>query len=230
MRIRQWLMLALVLTMAGCESFCTYLTNCGTFTFTGTTFDTTSSNGLDMNLSFDFDPAACGSGCTCDPVAYIQIVRTVDQDTGTFIFPSTEKQDRANANGWYIDRLAGKIWGYYGRNDDGSFASTLDPGTETDPAILFDVPSRGEVEPWIDIWWQAVSVPVCIQAGSACENRLTGYYFWSWTVDPAGVTGGPIHGTAWEDHDGEVDSAVAEWNVQAPTLGKNAFPAFSRLP
>jgi len=230
MRIKQWLVLALVLTMAGCDSFCTRITSCGVFTFTGTKVDTSSSNGLDMNLSFDFNPADCGSGCSCDPVAYIQIVRTVDLETSTYIYPSAEKEDRANANGWYIDRLEGKIWGFYGRNDDGSFASTLDTGTENDPAILFDAPNRPEAEPWINIWWQAVSVPVCIQHDSACENKLLGYYFWSWTVSTSGVTSDPIHAIAWEDQDGEVDSAVTEWNTQAPGLGKNTFPAFSRLP
>lgn len=230
MRIKHWLVLALVLSLSGCQSFCTRITSCGIFTFTGTKVDTPETNGLDMNLSFDFNPADCGSNCSCDPVAYIQIVRTVSLDDSSFIFPSSEKQDRANANGWYIDRIPGMKWGYYGRNDDGSFAGNLDPGTENDPAILFDGPNRPEAQPWIHIWWQAVSVPVCIQSGSGCENKLLGYYFWSWMVDSAGVTSDPIHAIAWEDQDGEVDTAVAGWNTQAPGLGKHTFPAFTRLP
>lgn len=229
MRIKRWLIYVLALTMAGCISDCKPLTGCGIFTFTGSKVDTATANGLDMNLSFDFNPADCGSGCTCDPVAYIQIVRTVDQENGTFIFPSSEKEERANPNGWYIDRLEGKIWGYYGRNDDGTFASTLDPGSDTENAVLFDAPSRSESEPWIDIWWQAVSVPVCIQEGSGCKDKLLGYYFWSWQVDPSGVTSDPIHMRAWESHDAEVNSAVEGWNAQAPGLGKNVFPSFSKL-
>ena len=160
MRLKHWLALLVVMSMAGCSSFCAKIPSCGIFTFTGSKVDTSSVNGLDMNLSFDFNPTAdCGSNCSCNTVAYIQIVRTVDMEDSTYIYPSAEKEGRANGNGWYIDRLEGKKWGYYGRNDDGTFASTLDPGSENDPAILFDAPSRGEAEPWIDIWWQAVSVP-----------------------------------------------------------------------
>jgi hypothetical protein len=36
------------------------------------------------------------------------------------------------------------------------------------------------------------------------------------TIAPAGI----------ED---AFDDAVSEWNTQAPTLGKNTFPAFTRL-
>jgi hypothetical protein len=207
---------------------CTSLKRCGEFTFTGTKVDTSDQNGIDMNVSFDFNPADCGSPCTCNPVCYIQIVRTVDMETFTYIYPSSEKQDRATANGWYIDRLEGKKWGYYGRNDDGSFASTLDPGSETDPAILFDGPRR-QSEPWLNIWWEAVSVPVCIQSGSGCANKLLGYYFWSWLVDTAGTVTGIVNAVAWEPLEQETDAAVGRWNAQAPGLGKNTFPAFTRL-
>jgi hypothetical protein len=200
---------------------------CGDFTFTGATVDGATQNGVDMDVSFDFDPAECGSTCTCSLVAYIQIVRTVDLEDFTYIYPSSEKADRATADGWYIDRIANRIWGYYGRNDDGTFATTLDPGSDTDPATLFDSPRRGQSEPWLSIWWQAVSVPVCIDNGSTCANRLVGAYFWSWLVDEDGAVPGIINGVAWEPLPDAVDEAVAEWNIQAPTLGKNTFPAFT---
>lgn len=214
-----------ILMMTACRP----IEPCGEFTFTGEVQDTASANGVDMNLSFDFEPETCHSVCTCDLVCYVQMVRTVDWEDFTYIYPSTEKEDRATASGWYIDRLAGKIWGYYGRNNDGSFAGTLDPGSETDPAVLFDAPSRGEAEPWLEIWWQAVSVPVCIDKGSGCLNDLLGYYFWSWLVDDAGTVPGIIRGLAWKNLDDAFDDAVLEWNAQAPGLGKNPFPAFTRL-
>ena len=210
-------------------SSCAPIPRCGDFTFTGDKVDNREVNGVDMNVSFDFNPETCGSNCTCNPVAYIQIVRTVDMESFAYIYPSEEKEDRATANGWYIDRLEGKIWGYYGRNNDGSFAANLEPGSETEPAILFDGPQRPEEEPWIQIWWQAVSVPACIQAGSGCENKLLGYYFWSWLVDNVGAVSDPVHAVAWKPLENEVDAAVGEWNIQAPGLGKNTFPAFARL-
>ena len=225
MRLRHVPLSIALLTLSSCAS----IPKCGDFTFTGDKVDTREVNGVDMNVSFDFNPETCGSNCTCNPVAYIQVVRTVDMESFAYIYPSEEKEDRATANGWYIDRLEGKIWGYYGRNDDGSFAATLEPGSETEPAILLDGPQRPEEEPWIQIWWQAVSVPACIQAGSGCENELLGYYFWSWLVDNVGAVSDPVHAVAWKPLEDEVDAAVGEWNIQAPGLGKNTFPAFSRL-
>jgi len=206
---------------------CCPIPPCGDFTFTGTKVDTSTSNGVNMNVSFDFNPHECGSKCTCDPVCYVQIVRTVDLEDGTYHYPSSEKSDRATDDGWYLDRLAGRIWGYYGRNDDGSFASHLDTGSEVDPAILYDSPRRPEAEPWLGIWWQAVSVPVCIDEDSDCENHLLGYYFWSWSVNDDGEVTGIIDTLAWEPLDTAFDEGVDEWNAQAPSLGKNTFPAFT---
>ena len=229
MRKRSIPLFILVLLMASCNDLCTRIPKCGNFSFNGTKFDTSSSNGLDMSLGFDFNPGDCGSRCTCNLVCYIQIVRTVDMETFTYVYPSAEKQDRATANGWYIDRLEGKKWGYYGRNDDGSFAGNLIPGSDVNVATLLDGPRRPEDEPWLNIWWQAVSTPVCIQQNSGCENKLLGYYFWSWFASDTGVVNGPIDAIAWQPLEGEVDLAVTRWNAQAPGLGKNNFPAFSRL-
>jgi hypothetical protein len=209
---------------------CDPIEPCGTFDFEGTVDDGAGENSLPMSLAFDFDPAACGPADTCTLVAYVQIVRTVDMEDFTYLYPSSEKEDRATGNGWYIDRVAGKIWGYYGRNDNGSFASNLSPGSDTTDATLFDTPSRPEVEPWLDMFWQAVSVPVCLDGGSSYSDNLLGYYFWSWLVDSAGTATGPLAFTGQEFHHDEVDAAVGEWNAQAPGLGKNQFPAFNRAP
>lgn len=211
--------------LVGCET----LQPCGDFEFTGTEFDTAASNGVDMDVAFDFEPTDCGCNCTCDEIPYVQIVRTWSFEDAQPLYPSTEKAQRATTNGWYIDRIAGRIWGYYGRNDDGTFASYLTPGSNTVDAVLRDSPRRPQMDPWLDIWWQAVSVPVCIDSGAPCENRLLGYYFWSWLVDDAGTVTGIIDLNAWERLDDEVLDAVGEWNTQAPGLGKNQFPTFSRM-
>lgn len=220
------LIVAAVLLLPACDP----IDPCGTFDFQGTISDGADSNGLDMSVAFDFDPAACGPSDACDLVAYVQIVRTVDMEDFIFLYPSSEKEDRATADGWYIDRVANKIWGYYGRNDDGTFGSNLDPGSDTSDATLFDFPNRTEAEPWLDIFWQAVSVPVCLDEGSTYANNLLGYYFWSWLVDESGTAAGPLDFLAPEGRHEDVDEAVAEWNTQAPGLGKNQFPAFTRAP
>ena len=224
----KWNLLALgvvLVLLAGCA----IVEPCGTFEFNGTAVDTSSENGVNMSVSYDFAPGDCESTCTCDPVVYVQIVRTVDWQTFAYLYPSTEKQNRATNEGWYIDRIANRVWGYYGRNDDGSFASYLTPGSDVNLATLQDSPRRPESEPWLGIWWQAVSVPVCIEEGSACENNLLGYYFWSWFVEDTGVVAGVWDWIAGPTLADAVDDAVAEWNPQALALGKNAFPAFTRL-
>jgi hypothetical protein len=209
---------------------CTPINPCGTFTFQGTANDTSALNGITMSLGFHFDPAVCNANCTTNTIAYIQMVRTYSLADGTYSYISEEHQARAIAYGWYVDRLSGKAWGYYGRNDDGTFAGNLTPGNNTTNAVLFDAPKRDDS--MRSIWWQAVSAPVSIDGGAnSCNNTFLGYYYWSWVVDDAGhVTDGSIiDGVAWKDLHLVMDDAVAAWNAQAPGLGHNAFPAFTKL-
>lgn len=219
-------LLGLALTFSSCEK----IDPCGTFTFTGEASDGDDLNGLDMDISFAFDPELCASDCSADKICYIQIVRTYNFDDGTYSYISEEHEARAIDYGWYVDRLSGKAWGYYGRNDDGTFAGTLTPGDNDSPAILVDFPKRNDDTR--EIWWQAVSAPVSIDGGeNSCNNNFLGYYFWSWFVDEDGVVTNDhvIDGVAWENLHTTVDDAVAAWNTQAPDLDHNLFPAFDKL-
>lgn len=229
MRWRMVPLFIVLLLAASCNQLCTPVQKCGDFSFSGTTFHNSSSNGANVSVNFSFNPGSCNSSCTCNPVCEVQIVRTVALDDSTYLYPSSEKQDRATDQGWYVDRLAGKIWGYYGRNNDGSFAPNLTPGSETSPTILTDAPNRPASAPYLHIWWQAVDAPVCIQANSGCANKLLGYYFWSWLVDSSGAVSGPVDAVAWDPLQSQVDAAVVKWNAQAPGLGKNVFPPLTRL-
>lgn len=202
---------------------------CGAFAFTGAPH---SDSGISMELDFDFNPATCGSSCTCDPVAYVQIVRIIDLDTGDFLAPNSDQANRtvtgrpqATLNGWAVDRLSGRVWGYYGRNNDGTFGSLVTPGSDTTVATLRDTPSGWPASTWFD----AVSVPVCIQPGSGCSNNLLGYYYWLFAVNAGGTTGAPFHEIGVDWNKDSVDEAVLEWNNDAPGLGKNSFPASKRL-
>jgi hypothetical protein len=223
------LMLALVaLVLSGCG---TPTGPCGAFTFAGAPHG---SRGITMTLNFDFNPATCSApACTCNTIAYVQIVRIVDLTTGNYLSPNTEQTNRivtgraaATSNGWAVDRLSGRVWGYYGRNNDGTFATTLTPGSNTTDAILRDVPSGWPDQSWFD----AVSVPVCIDASAACVNQLAGYYYWLFIVGTGGTVGDPLHriGVTWNRD--SFDEAVIEWNADAPGLGKNVFPTFTRMP
>jgi hypothetical protein len=218
---------ALLMVMSGCGPS---TVPCGTFTFTGTPH---TNRGITMTLDHNFNPAACSApACTCNTIAYVQIVRIIDQNTGNFLSPNSEQTNRIVTgratqalNGWAVDRLSGRIWGYYGRNNDGTFASTLTPGNNTTAATLRDTPSGWPDQSWFD----AVSVPVCIAAGSSCVNQLTGFYYWLFVVGAGGSVGDPVHMIAVEWHRDAVSESIIEWNNDAPGLGKNAFPAFTRM-
>jgi len=204
---------------------------CGNFTFTGSPI---TNGGIDCQVSFSFNTATCGAAaCTCNTIAYVQIVRIIDRDTGNFLQPHSEQTNRmvlGNAttafNGWAVDRLFGRVWGYYGRNNDGTFASTLTTGSNTSAAILRDTPSGWAVNNWFD----AVSVPVCIAAGSSCVDRLLGYEYWLFIVDPDGSGSDPFSEIGREWHRDAFNLAVAQWNTDASGLGKNSFPTMTPLP
>jgi len=159
-------------------------------------------------------------------------VRILDTDTGEYIAPSSEQKARivtgqadATQDGWAVDRIDGRVWGYYARNNDGSFASYLTTGSNSTPAVLGDGPSG-----WPDnSWFDAVDVPVCIDPNSSCSNNLLGYYYWLFVVAPGGTTGDPINEIGVEWNPSAVDLAIAQWNATAPGVGKNVFPAFTRM-
>lgn len=202
---------------------------CGTFSFTGSP---NGARGENISTTFSFSPGTCNSNCQTNTIAYIQIVRIIDRDTGDFLAPTSQQQARivtgqpdATSNGWAVDRIDGRVWGYYARNNDGTFASYLTTGSNTSPAILGDGPSG-----WPDSsWFDAVDVPVCIDAKSSCVNNLLGYYYWLFVVDTGGGTGAPINEVGVDWMQTSVDLAVAMWNTTAPGVGKNVFPAFTRM-
>lgn len=226
------LLLAFVASAALLSGCGTPIKPCGTFTFTGTPDSPNTSGGIGLSDSFAFSPSTCGSNCVANTIAYIQIVRIIDRDTGEFLAPSSQQQARivtgqssATLNGWAVDRLDDRIWGYYGRYNDGTFASTLSPGSSTTPAILYDGPGG-----WPDSsWFDAVDVPVCIDPQSACTDKFLGYEYWLYIVGAGGSASTPFSETGVDWNATAVDLSVAQWNSVAPGVGKNVFPAFSHL-
>jgi hypothetical protein len=201
---------------------------CGTFSFSGTP----TPRGENVSVTFNFNPATCGAACTCNTIAYIQIVRVINRDTGEFLAPNSDQQNRivtgdpdATQNGWSVDRIANRQWGYYARFNDGTFDTYLTTGSNTTPAILGDGPGGFPDNTWMDF----VSVPVCIDSSAACNNALTGYWYWLFIIPPGGVTSPPFSevGVTWMQD--AFDKSVVEWNNDAPGLGKHPFPAMTRM-
>jgi len=123
-------------------------------------------------------------------------------------------------NGWAIDALEGAIQPYYGMQDDGSFQFnpaapdlySATPGSSGTPAILRDSPFSSD---WNGYEIQALSVPVCLDPGSACNNKILGYYTWGWAVADHNKSNYMRfnHGEAPTDLYVQVfDMAVQEWN------------------
>lgn len=204
---------------------------CGTFTFNGSPH---SNAGVTIDVTFAFNAATCGApATTATQIAYVQIVRIIDQNTGAFLAPNSDQQNRivtgqtqVSLNGWAIDRISNRDWGYYGRNDDGTFFSTITTGSNTTNAVLRDVPSG-----WPDrTWFDAVSVPDCLMGIATCQDRELGFYYWFFIVDSNGTASSPGDFVAREWHRDAVDLSVTEWNNDAASLGKNAFPTLSRMP
>ncbi len=70
-RAVRWLaMVSCLAVLASCET----VPPCGEFTFTGSEVDGSTVNGVDMDVSFDFDPGACGSTLRTSPT-YIRRVK-----------------------------------------------------------------------------------------------------------------------------------------------------------
>ena len=203
---------------------------CGSFTFCGLPDN---SSGENIVEGFSFAPGKCHSDCNCDTICYIQIMRAIDLDTGWPRQPSSQQYDRrvtgqSNAllNDWAVDRIDNRIWGYYGRNDNGGFSGNLQPGSNSRPAVLKDEPSNWPP----NTRFEAVDLTVCIDDASACLDKLFGYYYYRFTVQADGSTNAPLNqiGVDWNRQ--AVDLAVQAWNQWAIGLHKKPFPRLISMP
>jgi hypothetical protein len=224
---RRGLLFASLLLAISCG---TPTTPCGTFAFTGTALP--QGGGATINIGFNFGPSPCASTCNCNTICYVQVVRAIDRSTGAVLAPNSDQAARTvvdplhpTLNGWAVDRLSERNWGYYGRNNDGTFAGTLTPGSNSSTATLRDQPAGWRADDWLDF----VSVPVCIDNSSPCVSSLLGYEYWLIVVGPDGHNGDPFYEAGVDWNKDAFDAAVQMWNQTAPALGKTVFPAFTRM-
>lgn len=223
------LIASFVSVLAGCQS----TQECGTWVFTGTP----TGSSFPLSSAFTFTPADCQKDCQCDKDVMIQMTWVYDANEKTNVYASDQPQGtRSDSNGWSIDRIDGAAHGYYGLQNDGTFYSGWNtPGANGTPNTLFDQPGG-----WgANTYFYAVDVAVCYSS-RACNNRILGYYFWSYILDNNDVGQKFITAPAWKDLDTEFQSALAAWNAWAPTSGTEddgtgtlssavAFPTLSDL-
>jgi len=176
--------------------------------------DNSLANGVDVELSFTINS---GESADSDRLSgFIQIVRTQDLcGSKRFYFPSEEKRARATESGWYVDRRDGAKVPFFGH--DGSETITPSSFYEAKAKIeagwtsIMDAPYRPENRDNVGIRWEAVSVPVPIHDPE--YNRHLGFYYWSWTVDDAGVV--TAHsGLASSELIRDVEDAIIAWKAQ----------------
>lgn len=156
---------------------------CGTFSFTGAPH---ANRGVNVSVTFNFNAATCGAAaCNCNTICYIQIVRIIDRDTGNFLAPSTEQQNRIvttgtpTQNGWAVDRIDNRTWGYYARFNSGTFDTYLTTGSNTTPAILNDGPGVGPTTAGsMQSVFPSVSMPQ-LRATTAWRVITTGSSSWT---------------------------------------------------
>jgi len=211
--------LAVVLSLICLLSSCQSTLECGTWTFTGTpNTDASPNDSFPVSSAFVFNPASCGKSCQCQTDAMIQMVWVYDATDQTYLVGYGESRAWADSNGWMIDQqpLIGWAEGWYGLNNDGAtFDSGYNSvGSNGTPNTLYDDP--GGWGP--NTFFYAVDVAACFK-GDNCQNRILGYYFWSWIIDSSGVGQKFITAPAWQDLNVEFQSAVAAWNAWAPTSG-----------
>lgn len=234
MNRKTWGMLVLA---AGCVfalTACQPTLECGTWNFTGTP----TGNAFPLSSAFTFNPANCGKRCTCNQDVMIQMTWVYDETEHKNIYASDQPQGgRSDADGWNIDRVDGAAYGYYGLLNNGTFASYWNtPGANGTANTLYDEPSGWPA----NVYFYAVDVAVCHNSDT-CNNKILGYYFWSYILDSSDVGQKFITAPAWKDLDTEFQDALAAWNKWAPTSGTeddgsgvtfphaNAFPTLTDL-
>ena len=185
---------------------------CGSWVFSGTPeFDS-----FPLSSAFTFTPSTCQSNCNVQVDAMIQMMLVYDFDSRTYLYAASADQDRADANGWTIDRINGEGEGWYGLLNDGkTFSSEWNTtGSNNTPNTPYDSPGG-----WPNsTFFYALDAAICFQSDT-CANKILGYYFWSYTVDDNAKASKYIIAPAWQPLETEFQSAVAAWNSWAPASG-----------
>ena len=170
--------------------------------------------GQGANIFFNV-PAGPG----IDEVGFVQLARS--QRTGSRLNPTIplgdRRTDRADANGWFLDRDLTQINPFYGRNAQGGTGIdlldgrgagvNLYPGNTTQHAIMFDAPTDN------GLLWQFETYAV-VTAGDRAGEVLAGL---SYTIDQQtrGANGLPrVFSNGFISDFSNLQAAQSRWNAQ----------------
>jgi hypothetical protein len=178
----------------------------GDWDFTQTNTNAAGAGGrYDSEAKVVFHPK---NKCDCDEIAYVQNTRTTDTTTGAYYEPRSNFENRATKNGWTIDRIDQRKYGWYGYNNDGTPAGNVSPGNTNTDATLLDDPGDSAVNQR----WEFETCAICKKGKDS--GTAYGCITWGFTVDKdgnltslkSGFGGGPSK---------DFNSAVDSWNNQA---------------
>lgn len=183
---------------------------------------------MKTTLSFALQPNKCNQAFSCSSVAFVQMIRFIDQTgghAGEYFQPSGDQGSRMignnsnpDLNGWAIDRTEGRKWAYLSRLDDGSWdAIQNDPvdwhiqlGSNGQSAIVKDGIHSDKSKYRVDV----VTVPICVDADPTTNDQIFGYFGFSFSrPENADQLLVPTEDTYnWMPQ--AFDLAVSEWNKQ----------------
>jgi hypothetical protein len=188
-------------------------------------------HGQHVTITFKFDPSRCHATCTCNRIAFVQVVKFIRWDGGATVGTDFQvdpwQTGRCTGDpvpGWAVDKLSagGRRYGFYARKDDGSFPPDPAPfvaeigppvelGSNDRAAVLFDTPGLSTAVA-NDFGFFAITAPVCIDEQSECRDSILGHVTWGFRWN------GVYH---WiKESDSPVwllvpfDKAVECWNAQ----------------
>ncbi len=149
--------------------------------------------------------------CACDEIAFVQTTRGTDTTTGKHEEARDNFKNRMTSDGWTIDRVDRRKYGWYGYDNDDT-ASGITPGKAAPgslvDAVLFDAPGFSRVN-----WRREFEACAICKKGKDALN-VYGCLTWGYEADKdgkltslkVGVTDGPSKAFT---------AAVDAWNDQA---------------
>lgn len=210
-----------VLCCVGCGSS---VKQCGRFEFTSSVDQNSTGVAGLFQLDFYHEPSKCASPCTCEKIWFIQILRPIDVNTGEIIQPHPAQQDRMvkdadpAMNGWAVDRIERRKFGYYGMKDDGTLdaplksGESMEFGSSTSPARMHDTIARGQLWKGKTVLVQGITIAVCIDETSACKYHVLGMDHWDMNFYDDGRVDAPQHHAAADWETFAAFLAIYEWN------------------
>ena len=169
--------------------------------------DGTGNDAYASTVAITFTPVK--DKINCSQIAFIQNVKVADLG-GSSIDSRTNFKNRITKNGWTIDRLDKRKYGWYGFNNDGNPSGTVTPGSSPAPlkaGVMTDRPSFNQP----NTVWSFETCSVC-KSGTDV-NKVYSCFLWGFDVDAKNKVS--PHSAKAKAYPGiDFNEAIKQWNAQ----------------